>query len=464
MINHHRMTLSDRLSVISSASPIAKNSLQDSSVQPNVYLKERYCLLDLIGQGGFGRTFLAIDESHSLQSPCVIKQLFLSEQNIRLQQKAVEQFHQEALQLSELGNHSQIPQLLDFFEQDGHCYLVQEWIDGQNLEQELSESSPFNEAEIRQLLRELLPVLQFIHDRQIIHRDIKPANIVRRCCDRQFVLVDFGAAKCLTAADLAQIGTMIGSAEYTAPEQLKGNAVLSSDLYSLGVTCLRLLTQQSPFALFDGSEDDWKWRDFLDEPVSESLGYILDKLLVSATRRRYQSASEVLEDLDLVAKPGLLKPRSIAEKLDQATIKSVDGVSDSQEPRQLASLKAIASYLPLRSNVSATVFDSSTQTWHYIPSLETLDLAEKTSRLSPRLAAAAATPPIQKGMSDEKEMAEINDCLKWIWRIVTLTIVTSLATATLMMIISALASKFSTIAPKVETVKAAQEPSNSGQR
>jgi len=456
MINHHRMTLSDCLSLIPNASSIAKTPLQDRSVQPKVYLNERYCVLDLIGQGGFGRTFLAIDESHSLQSPCVIKQLFLNEQNTGLQQKAVEQFHQEALQLSELGNHSQIPQLLDFFEQDGHCYLVQEWIDGQNLEQELSESSPFNEAEIRQLLHELLPVLQFIHDRQVIHRDIKPANIVRRGCDRQLVLVDFGAAKCLTATESAHTGTLIGSAEYTAPEQLKGKAILSSDLYSLGVTCLHLMTQQSPFALFDSSENAWKWREFLDEPISESLGYILDKLLLSATRQRYQSASEVLEDLDLVAKPVLLKRRSSAK---------IDEVSVSQEHRQLASLEAVASYLPLRSDVSATVFDSSTKTWHYVTSLETLDLAEKsTSRLSPRLAAAAATPPLQKEMSDEEEMADINDCLKWIWQIITLTIITSLATATLVIVIAAIESKFSTTAPKVETVMPVQGSGSSSYR
>ena len=455
MINHHRMTLSDCLSLIPNASSIAKTPLQDRSVQPKVYLNERYCVLDLIGQGGFGRTFLAIDESHSLQSPCVIKQLFLNEQNASLQQKAVEQFYREALQLSELGNHSQIPQLLDFFEQDGHCYLVQEWVDGQNLEQELTSSS-FNEAEIRQLLHELLPVLQFIHDRQIIHRDIKPANVVRRCCDRQLVLVDFGAAKCLTATDLAHTGTLIGSAEYTAPEQLKGKAILSSDLYSLGVTCLHLLTQQSPFALFDSSEDAWKWREFLDEPISESLGHVLDKLLLSATKRRYQSASEVLKDLNAAVKPVSLKPRSSAK---------IDEVSVNQEHLQLASLEAIESYLPLRSDVSATVFDSATKTWHYVPSLETLDLAEKsTSRLSPRLAAAAATPPLQKEMSDEEEMAEINDCLKWIWQIITLTIITSLATATLVIVIAAIESKFSTTAPKVETVMPVQGSGSSSHR
>ncbi len=422
MVNHRRMTLSDRLSLIPNTSLIAQNSFQDSSVQPKAYLNERYRVLDLIGQGGFGKTFLAIEESHSLQSPCVIKQLFLTDQNVDLQQKAVEQFYQEALQLCELGGHSQIPQLFDFFEQDGCFYLVQEWINGQNLEQELSESSPFNEAEIRQLLSELLPVLQFIHDHQVIHRDIKPANIIRRRVDQQLVLVDFGAAKCLTATELVHTGTMIGSAEYTAPEQLKGKAVFSSDLYSLGVTCLHLLTQQSPFALFDSSENIWRWRDFLDEPVSKSLGLILDKLLLSATRRRYQSASEVIEDLNAKVKP----------------------LSSEQR--------------------SPTPSDSLFTTWHYALPLEALALAENTNRLSPRLAAAAATPPLQKAMSDEEEMAEINDCLRWIWRIATLTVITSLATMTLIIIIAAIESKLSTPSLKVENVQPVQGSNSLGQR
>jgi serine/threonine protein kinase len=418
MVNYHRVTLSDRLSLISSISSISKKPFQDSSLQHKACLGERYYVLDLIGQGGFGKTFLAIEESHAVPSPCVIKQLFFTDQNLDLQEKAVEQFHQEALLLCELGSHSQIPQLLNFFEQDGYFYLVQEWIDGQNLEQELSESSPFNEAEVRQMLYELLPVLQFMHQHHFIHRDIKPANIIRRRSDQQLVLVDFGSAKCLTAPE-AHTGTMIGSAEYASPEQLKGRATFGSDLYSLGVTCLRLLTQQSPFALFDSSEDAWRWREFLDKPTSESLGCILDKMLLSATRRRYQSALEVIEDLNTPVNPLSFKRRSTA------------------------------------------VFNSPPKTW-YASSLEASALPENPSRLSPRLA-AIATPPLQKAMSDEEEMAEINTCLNWIWRIATLTAVTSLA-AMILIIIIATIEKFSPAAPKVENVQSVQESNSLGQQ
>ncbi|MCY7274776.1 MAG: hypothetical protein LH702_13855 [Phormidesmis sp. CAN_BIN44] len=189
----------------------------------------------------------------------------------------------------------------------------------------------------------------------------------------------------------------------------------------------------------------------------------MDKLLLSATKQRYQSASEVLKDLNAAVKPVSLKPRSSAKKPHQADLEMIDERFISQKDRQLASLEAVASYLPLRADVSATVFDSATKTWHDVPLLETLDGEKSTRRLSPRLAAVAATPPIQKDTSAEEDMAEINDCLKW-WRIITLTIITSLAAATLVMMIAAIESKLSTIAPKVETVEPVQGSGSSGQR
>lgn len=274
-------------------------------------LQERYRAIKPIGAGGFGRTFLTVDESQVSKPPCVIKQFFLQDQGTGNVPKAVELFYQEAVRLDELGKHLQIPQLLTSLEQDNRLYLVQEFIEGRNLETELAEEGAFSETQIRQLLNDLLPVLQFVHDHQVIHRDIKPANIIRRIPPTppyqggarggQLVLVDFGAAKAATGTALLKTGTMIGSAEYTAPEQVRGKAVFASDLYSLGVTCIHLLTETSPFDLFDSSEDAWVWRDYLKTPVSEALGQILDKMLQSATKRRYQSAAEVIKDLN--AKP-----------------------------------------------------------------------------------------------------------------------------------------------------------------
>ncbi len=266
-------------------------------------LKERYRAIKPIGQGGFGITFLAVDEDKPSKPRCVIKQFFSQAQGTNTVQKAVELFNQEAVRLDELGLHPQIPELLAYFTQDDRQYLVQEFIDGQNLAQELQQQGAFNETQIRQLLNDLLPVLQFVHEHQVIHRDIKPENIIRRTSDRQLVLVDFGASKFATGTALLRTGTSIGSPEYVAPEQLRGKAVFSSDIYSLGATCIHLLTQVSPFDLYDISEDAWVWRQYLRSPISDSVGRILDKMLESAINRRYQSASEVLKDLNSHTSP-----------------------------------------------------------------------------------------------------------------------------------------------------------------
>jgi serine/threonine protein kinase len=271
--------------------------ISDNHTPPNSpnLLRDRYRILNLLGEGGFGRTFLAVDE---LQSPlfCVVKQLLPNHSIHR--QKIQTLFQQEAQRLAQLEDHPQIPKLLDSFEQDGESFIVQEWIDGWTLQQEVAGSIPFHEIEVRKVLQEMLPVLQYLHDRQIVHRDIKPDNIIRRKCDRQLVLVDFGAAKQLINIRPVYTGTMIGSVEYAAPEQIKGQAVFASDLYSLGVTCLYLLTQTSPFDLYDIVENDWKWQAYLPQPISRDLKVILNKLLQPSVRRRYQSATEVLTDLN----------------------------------------------------------------------------------------------------------------------------------------------------------------------
>jgi serine/threonine protein kinase len=265
-------------------------------------LKERYRAIKPIGQGGFGRTFLAIDEDKPSKPHCVIKQFYPQAQGTSTVQKAVELFTQEAMRLDELGRHPQIPELLAYFTQDDRQYLVQEFIDGLNLAQELEQKGAFNETQIRQLLNDLLPVLQFCHARQVIHRDIKPENIIRRTTPQSsngnLVLVDFGAAKEATYTALNRTGTSIGSPEYVAPEQIRGKAIFASDIYSLGVTCVHLLTQLSPFDLYDINNDVWIWRQYLKSPVSNELSRILDKMLESIPVRRYQTVDEVFKDLN----------------------------------------------------------------------------------------------------------------------------------------------------------------------
>ncbi|MBD2097498.1 serine/threonine protein kinase [Trichocoleus sp. FACHB-591] len=264
-------------------------------------LGDRYCALEPIGQGGFGRTFLALDDYKPSKPRCVIKQCFPLPQSIRNPIKAAELFRLEAVRLEELGHHPQIPELLAYFQQDQFQYLIQEFIDGATLEQEVAQNGVFNETQIRQLLSDLLPVLQFVHEHHVIHRDIKPTNIIRRRTDQQLVLVDFGAAKSASSADLSRTGTSIGSPAFVSPEQAMGKAIFASDLYSLGVTCIYLLTHTHPSDLFDSEEGTWLWQPHLKQPISGDLGQILDRLLQSATKKRYQSAIAALQDLQAPA-------------------------------------------------------------------------------------------------------------------------------------------------------------------
>ena len=274
-------------------------------------LKERYRTIRPLGQGGFGKTFLAVDEDKPSQPHCVIKQFFPQAQGTNTVQKAAELFTQEAVRLDELGKHPQIPELLAYFSQDSQQYLVQEFIAGRDLAHELAMNGVFNEARVRSLLLDLLPVLQFVHEHQVIHRDIKPENIILRASvspqpfsnsvntagSGQLVLVDFGAAKVATGTALGRTGTAIGSAGYSAPEQSFGRAVFASDIYGLGVTCIHLLTNQHPYDLFDPNENAWVWRQALPAPVTDALSRILDKMVESAINRRYQSAAEILQEL-----------------------------------------------------------------------------------------------------------------------------------------------------------------------
>ncbi|MEM7725048.1 MAG: serine/threonine-protein kinase [Cyanobacteria bacterium P01_A01_bin.45] len=276
-------------------------------------LKERYRAIRPIGHGGFGRTFLAVDEDKPSQPQCVIKQLHPQSQGTSTLNKALQLFTQEAMRLDELGKHPQIPELLAYFTQDDRHYLLQEFIRGNNLAEELKQSGIFQEELIIELLLDLLPVLQFCHSKQVIHRDIKPENIIQRVSyshsgnnqvkklltgKGNLVLVDFGASKVATSTALNRTGTSIGSPEYVAPEQIRGKAIFASDIYSLGVTCIFLLTGKSPFDLFDVNNAVWIWQQYAQYPISKSLCNILDKMLETIPARRYQTVEQVINDIN----------------------------------------------------------------------------------------------------------------------------------------------------------------------
>jgi WD40 repeat protein len=273
-------------------------------------LRNRFRVMRVLSdEGGFGKTYLAEDVD-KLDETCVIKQLAPKAESNWALKKAVELFHKEAQRLQELGEHSQIPTLIAYFEEDSYLYLVQQYIDGQNLLRELNirrqkkssrqVDSLYSETEVRQILLDLLPVLRFIHTRGVIHRDIKPQNIIRRQSSKQLTLIDFGSSKQLTAKFQVKMGTSIGSHGYSPIEQIRdGAAYPASDLFSLGATVFHLLTGISPFKLWTEHGYAWvsHWQSYVKVPLSERFALVLDKLLKKDIHHRYQSADEVIKDL-----------------------------------------------------------------------------------------------------------------------------------------------------------------------
>jgi WD40 repeat protein/tRNA A-37 threonylcarbamoyl transferase component Bud32 len=265
-------------------------------------LRGRYQATQLLGQGGFGRTYLALDADR-LNSECVIKQFSPQVQGTKSLEKAVQLFNQEAVRLHQLGEHAQIPSLLASFEQDRYLYLVQQFIEGQTLLQELKQNGAFSERQIRDVFADVLPILRFVHRHQVIHRDITPMNILRRQADDRLMLIDFGVAKQLSEESPGESGTRIGTEGYAPMEQFRGGkAYPASDLYSLGATCLHLMTDSRPDSLYDPLNGQWLWREYLQQEkgvtVSDQLSHILTYLLKDLVNERYQSADEVMRDLN----------------------------------------------------------------------------------------------------------------------------------------------------------------------
>lgn len=271
----------------------------------------RYLPTKLLGQGGFGTAFLARDRYTPTMRDCVVKQ-FQPSGDLSPQQLAIAQglFEREAEVLEQLGNdHPQIPNLYAFFplsvsnlhqsgKEDQFFYLVQEFIDGQDLEEELQTKGTFSEAEVLEVLRAMLKVLQFVHDNGSIHRDIKPSNIMRHQNGRLYLL-DFGAVKQVTkgaAGTPSGKSTGIYSMGFAPPEQMSGAQVYpSTDLYALAVTLIMLLTGKEPEELYDSYNNAWNWRPYTQ--VSDTLAEVLNRMLLPTPNKRFQSAQEVMDAL-----------------------------------------------------------------------------------------------------------------------------------------------------------------------
>ncbi|MEH1802960.1 MAG: serine/threonine-protein kinase [Nostoc sp.] len=268
----------------------------------------RYQIIRHLGQGGFGRTYLAEDRNKAHQT-CVLKEFAPQVQEHQDLQKAKELFEREANVLKKL-QHPQIPRFhaslqvkigaKDFF------FLVQDYVDGDNyyqlLEQRESQGKTFSEEEVITLLQQILPVLSYIHSRDVVHRDISPDNLIWRRSDHLPVLIDFGGVKQLPASQgfwrtkLAENNTLLGKKGYAPEEQLRqGKAFFSSDLYSLAVTTLVLLTGKEPQKLYDSYQGIWGWGKEIR--VSPQLEAVLKKMLAYKPSDRYQRAEQILKDL-----------------------------------------------------------------------------------------------------------------------------------------------------------------------
>lgn len=293
---------------INPACPKPKNPPTANQCQAcgtSLLLRDRYRILRALGRGGFGATFLARDENLPGNPPCVIKQLRPSAEAPHVLEMARDLFQREAKILGKIGNHPQLPRLLDYFEMEQEFYLVQEFVNGATLQQEVKRGGPFTEAGVKQFLSEILPMIQYVHDNQVIHRDIKPANIIRREQDKKLVLIDFGAvkdkvnpAKAASSEQTALTAYAIGTPGYAPPEQMAMRPVYASDIYALGVTCVYLLSAKSPKDLdYDPTTGEMLWRTNVH--VSDHFAGVLQKMLEISVRHRYQSIEAILRDLDL---------------------------------------------------------------------------------------------------------------------------------------------------------------------
>lgn len=260
-------------------------------------LRNRYKIIRALGSGGFGDTYLAEDMDLPGHPHCVVKHLKPKDPDAR------RWFHKEAQVLYRLGQHTQIPQLFAHFEENQEFYLVQEFVEGHDLSQELLPGQQWEESGVITLLQSILEVLVFVHENKVIHRDLKPQNIMRRKQDGKIVLIDFGAIKEVStqvakAGGQASLTVAIGTSGYMPAEQAKGQPRLSSDVYAVGMIGIFALTGIDPHP--DGLQEDPStgevmWQNYAG--VSREFAYVINRMVSAHFPQRYSSASEALQSL-----------------------------------------------------------------------------------------------------------------------------------------------------------------------
>ncbi|MDF5738905.1 MULTISPECIES: protein kinase domain-containing protein [unclassified Nostoc] len=301
-------------------------------------LQNRYRIIQILGQGGFGRTYLAEDQRR-FNELCAIKELIPTATEALAWEKAQELFYREAAILYQI-QHTQIPKFRERFEQDQRLFLVEDYVAGQTYRTLLVErqavGQTFSEAEVLQLILLLLPVLEHIHSRGIIHRDISPENIILRDSDAKPVLIDFGVVKELAtrlrSPESAMPQTTVGKLGYSPSEQMQtGGVYPSSDLYGLAVSAIVLLTGKEPRDLFDQNQLTWNWQRWVK--VNPRFALVLNRMLNHIPSDRYQSAANVSQALQSLTKPSVSTP-DVSNLQTMAVSRRPQLVSPAASPRK----------------------------------------------------------------------------------------------------------------------------------
>lgn len=258
----------------------------------NIVVDGRYQIIKRLGKGGFAHTYLAKNLNAPGKPTCVVKQLRPKVEHPRMLQL----FKLEAAILARF-KHSQIPKTVECFEHQGDFFLVQDFVAGDDLSKEFTIGHQWSEAKVIRFLREMLKVLGYVHQKQVIHGDIKPANIIRRWDTGQLCSIDFGAARDLSSESIAY-NPVVGTPGYHAPEQAEGVATFSSDIYALGMTAIQFLTGQYPLHLPKNAAQEVEWRNLTT--ISDRLAAILERMTRVNEIDRYDCTTAVLADLELL--------------------------------------------------------------------------------------------------------------------------------------------------------------------
>ncbi|HEY9811118.1 MAG TPA: serine/threonine-protein kinase [Halomicronema sp.] len=298
----------------------------------SLLLGNRYRAIKILRQDSSSRRFLAIDEHQPTKPKCIIEQFLPLGTNVppsKTHLEIAQLFTQEAAKLELLNKHPKNPKILAFFPTEQYPTWVKEYIDGQSIAKILNKKGPYNQTQIRNLLAEVLPILEFAHNQKIIHADITPENIINTP-EGKHILIGFGCAPLAYKTAKFRPGSRIGTPPYLPPEQTRGQTTNASDIYSLGLTCIHLLTGISPLKLYDNSKKTWIWEETLNKnTIFGELALLLNKMINRSAQERYQSIRELRQDF---------------AKLPDILYASIDALN--LEQKQFIVKQALASALP----------------------------------------------------------------------------------------------------------------------